>query len=245
MTDLPSGGPCKHPPLPNKPGVNWVEKTGGLPHMIDCVARAIFHTGRSGGDVSKAVQLAAGAVENWAQGQGDVKPATRARAAAAVAEFKAKAKASKAMTAAKNLSEPVCVDCDGVIDLATRVATANSAQPARINGLYDIAATVKRLKKNPKLKNLPDAALQRMAAARILRRQIRNKLGITDLKKLAPGQVKALEKAGLVGGRKAPVGTVVTYTLQRGPRKGQTINVRRTASGWHEVKPPQAVGAKV
>lgn len=242
MADLPTGGPCKHPPLPNKPGTNWVEKTGGLPHMIDCVARAIYHTGRSKGDVSKAVQLAVGAVQNWADGQGDVHPTTRARAAAAVAEFHAKAKASKAMTAAKNLSD---CGCGGeTIDLATAVTTARSSQPVRMNGLYSIAATVKRLKKNPKLKNLDDASLQRIAAARILRRQIRNRLGITDLKKMAPGQVKALEKAGLVGGGKSPVGTIVSYTLQRGPRKGQTISVRRTASGWHEVKPPKAVSVK-
>ena len=131
MASLPSGGPCQHPPLPNKPGANWVEKQGGLPHMIDCVARAIFHTGRSKGDVSKAVALAIGAVENWAQGLGKVSPATRARAQAAVAELKAKGTASKAQTATKNLSDCGC----GAVDLSTRVSTARSAQPVSQNAL--------------------------------------------------------------------------------------------------------------
>lgn len=208
--------------------------------MIDCVARAIYHTGRSEGDVSKAVQLAAGAVENWAEGKGDVKPATRARAAAAVTEFKAKAKASKAMTAAKNLSDSF-EDCGcgnlppQPVDLATPIVTANSSQPVRMNGLYDIGATVARLKKDPKLAKLNAEQLHTMAAARIARRQLRNRLGITDLSKLKKSQIKGLERAGLIGGKGGA--QTVSYTLQRGPRKGQTIQIRRTATGWYEVQP--------
>lgn len=78
---------CQHPPLPNHPGTNWIEKQGGLPEMIDCVARAIFHTGRSQGDVSKAVRIAVGKVEDWAAGRGGVTAKTQAKAAVAVARW--------------------------------------------------------------------------------------------------------------------------------------------------------------
>lgn len=79
---------CNHPPLPNKPGAtNWVEKRGGLPKEIDCVARALHH-GR-GKSVSKAIEMAVGVVRNWAEGKGKVKPDTRARAAAAIARWEA------------------------------------------------------------------------------------------------------------------------------------------------------------
>lgn len=86
---------CKHPPLPSKPGTNWVEKHGGLPEMMDCVARAIYHEGGVK-DVSRAIRIAVGKVEDWASGKGDVTPKTRARAAAAVARWQAMRAAAKA-----------------------------------------------------------------------------------------------------------------------------------------------------
>jgi hypothetical protein len=81
---------CNHPPLPRKPGTNWVEEVGGLPEMMDCVARALYWTGEARGDVSKAVRMAVGIVEDWAAGRRGVTAKTQARAAAAVAEWNAK-----------------------------------------------------------------------------------------------------------------------------------------------------------
>lgn len=80
---------CKHPPLPNKPGKkNWVEEQGGLPEFMDCVARAIYWEGNVK-DVSRAVRIAIGKVEDWAAGKGNVSPETRAKAVAAVAKWNA------------------------------------------------------------------------------------------------------------------------------------------------------------
>jgi hypothetical protein len=89
---------CKHPPLPEKPGSrdNWVEQHGGLPEMIDCVARALYHEGKSRGSVSRAVQMAVGIVQDWAAGRRNATPKTRARAAAAVARWNAMRAAAKA-----------------------------------------------------------------------------------------------------------------------------------------------------
>jgi hypothetical protein len=87
---------CNHPPLPNKPGTNWVEKQGGLPEMMDCVARAIYWSPGGVRDVSRAVRIAVGKVEDWAAGKGNVTPQTRAKAAAAVAEWNRKRAAAKA-----------------------------------------------------------------------------------------------------------------------------------------------------
>lgn len=83
---------CKHPPLPNKPGTNWVEKRGGLPEMIDCVARALHH--ERGKTVSKAIEMAVGIVKDWAAGRRGAKPKTQAKAAAAIARWE-KMKKSK------------------------------------------------------------------------------------------------------------------------------------------------------
>lgn len=224
---------CKHPPLPNKPGDNWVSKQGGLPEMIDCVARAIFHSGKSKGDVSKAVQLAVGAVENWASGQGNVTPRTRAKAEAAVAEFKAKAAKSKAETAAKNLSN----ESDKHVDLAVRRRDIRTPGDAK-DPLMNLGSAVARLRKRPEFKNASEKELHRIAAARILRRAIRRQLGITDLKKLPPAQLQQLKKLGLIGSSRASVGQTTSYTIQRGPRKGRTIQVRYGKSGhWTEVQP--------
>jgi hypothetical protein len=122
----------------------------------------------------------------------------------------------------------------GVTNLARRIDLARKRDP-----LLDLKATVERLKRHPKTKNLPEQELRRIAVARSLRREIRRRLGITDLEKLPVAQQQALKKAGLVGSAKPTLGQVVSYTIQRGKRKGQTIMVRRTASGWHEIKPHQ------
>lgn len=107
---------CKHPPLPTKPGGpdNWIEATkpAGLPPMVDCVARAIYWSGKARGPagVSRAVRIAMGKVEDWAQGRGGVKPDTIAKARASVTILRAK----QAQAKANNLSIPA----DEVIDLA-------------------------------------------------------------------------------------------------------------------------------
>lgn len=63
--------------------------------MMDCVARAIYWDGKIK-DVSRAVRIAIGKVEDWAAGKGNVTPQTRAKAAAAVAEWNRKRAAAKA-----------------------------------------------------------------------------------------------------------------------------------------------------
>jgi hypothetical protein len=89
-----STGTCRHPPLPNHPDkTNWIEKYGGLPREVDCVARAL-HWG-SGKSVGEAIRMAWGVARNWAAGKGNVKPDTRARAAAAVAKLDAMQAAAK------------------------------------------------------------------------------------------------------------------------------------------------------
>lgn len=223
---------CKHPPLPTKPGGpdNWIEATKpkGLPPMIDCVARAIYWDGKAKGPdgVSRAVRIATGKVEDWAQGRGGVKPDTIAKARAAVEILHAK----QAQAKANNLTIPA----DEVVDLAM---TKRKVMP-RKDPLLSVDATVSRLRKRPELRNASDAELRRMAAARILRGQIRRKLGIADLKKLPKAQLQQLKNLGLVGSHRAPVGAVVSYTIQRGRRKGVTIQVRYGKSGrWSEVRP--------
>lgn len=240
-------------PLGNKPGTNWVEQTGALkPHSANWIYRTAEHLKGRGMPDSRAIAVAVNAARRLCKsgdlnfpGVQQANAGSRVEACAAVLKWDS----ARAKAKADNLSDDEAVmraiDLSAArvgrgLDLTDRqrqvIDLATTVQPARMNGLYDVAATVRRLRKNPKLAKLPDAALQRIAAARILRRQIRNRLGISDLKKLAPEQVKALERAGLVGGGKAKQGTVVSYTLQRGPRKGQTITIKRTASGWHEVK---------
>lgn len=250
-------------PLKNDPmKTNWVEQTGALkPHATNWIYRAAEHLKGKGRPESEAIPIAVDSARRICKtgdtnlpGVQQVHAAKRADACAAVLKWDA----ARARAKANNLSDDEAVmraiDLAGprlargldltdsqreVLDLAFVKTPLGKMPQARLKGLYDIAATVKRLRKSPRLKNLSDAQLQQIAAARILRRQVRNRLGITDLKQLPPGQLKQLEKAGLVGGGKAKLGTVVSYTLQRGPRKGQTIQIRRTASGWHEVKPHQ------
>lgn len=235
-------------PLLNKPGVsNWVERYHALPKG-SWIRRTAEHLQGKGMADGRAIAVAVNAARRGCasgdlnfKGAQQVNAKSRAEMCAAYAVWKAaaaRAKASKDLSAEKwfraiDLAGPRLVRGLDLTDSQSEVL--DLAEP-RMKGLYDVAATVKRLRKNSKLKNLSDEQLQRIAVARILRRQLRNRLGITDLKKLPKAQVRALEKAGLVGGRKAAVGTTVSYTLQRGPRKGQTIQVRNTASGWHEVK---------
>lgn len=79
---------CKHPPLPNKPGkTNWIEKAGGLPEMIDCVARALHH--ERGKSVSNAIQIAVGTVKDWAAGRRGATQKTQMKARAAIARWEA------------------------------------------------------------------------------------------------------------------------------------------------------------
>lgn len=98
MPDLPNvSGTCRHPPIPKSPGSNWVEKAGGLPREIECVARALYWGPTAHLDKSKAYRMAVGVVRNWAEGKGNVTAPTRARAAAAIARWeamRAKAKAT-------------------------------------------------------------------------------------------------------------------------------------------------------
>jgi hypothetical protein len=76
---------------------NWVEDAGGLPQYICEVARAILRGGHTS-DISRAISIAVGKIEDWAAGKGNVNAETRAKATAAVAEWnakRAKAKATK------------------------------------------------------------------------------------------------------------------------------------------------------
>lgn len=75
--------------LDRSPGVNWVERAGGLPKYIRMVAHAFL---RKGKDMSGAIRMAVGVVRNWAEGKGNVTPKVQAAAAAAIAEWEAKAK---------------------------------------------------------------------------------------------------------------------------------------------------------
>jgi len=82
--------------LDRSPKKNWVEKHGGLPKYIEEVADSIHR--KRGKTISQAIQLAIGAIKNWAHGKGDVDPDTRAKAVAALAQWtalKAKAKAAR------------------------------------------------------------------------------------------------------------------------------------------------------
>jgi hypothetical protein len=85
---------CKHPPIPHSAGKNWIERVGGLPEMMDCVARALFHEG--GKPKQKAYEMAVGIVKDWAEGRRGAKPATIAKAQAAVASWEAKRARAKA-----------------------------------------------------------------------------------------------------------------------------------------------------
>lgn len=80
--------------LDRSPKKNWVEKAGGLPKYIEEVADSIHR--KRGKSISQAIQLAIGAIKNWAHGKGDVDPDTRAKAAKALAQWNAMKAKSKA-----------------------------------------------------------------------------------------------------------------------------------------------------
>lgn len=103
--------------------------------------------------------------------------------------------------------------------------------------LLDVRSVYERLAKRPENKGKSQDELARMAAARVVRRMIRRRLGIADLKDLPPKQLEKLKKLGLVGGAKPKTGTIVQHKITRGPRKGQTVRVRfKAGGGWSEVK---------
>lgn len=67
-------------------GKNWVTKRGGLPDFIRAIAHALLRNGHS---EAEAIQLAVGAVQNWARGGGHVTAKTRAKAAEALGHWEA------------------------------------------------------------------------------------------------------------------------------------------------------------
>lgn len=76
-------GPCS---LNTSPGVNWVEKAGGLPGYICNIAKDVMEKGHPKGS---AIAIAVGTVKRWARGGDNVTAKTRAKAAAAVAAWEA------------------------------------------------------------------------------------------------------------------------------------------------------------
>lgn len=95
-------GPCDTTPLGT--GNNWVTKRGGLPDYI----RAVAHSLQGDHTESEAIQLAIGAIQRWARGEGNVTPATRARAAAALTQWEAMKGASLSNTEDRmNISQRV------------------------------------------------------------------------------------------------------------------------------------------
>lgn len=88
-------GPCDTSPTGHG-GDNWVTRAGGLPPWARAIVNALKRNGHS---ESQAIQIMWGTVRNWARGQGNVKPETRAKAAALVAHL-------DAMRGAAHLSVP-------------------------------------------------------------------------------------------------------------------------------------------
>lgn len=106
-------GPCDTSPTGHG-GDNWVTRAGGLPAWARAIVNALKRNGHS---ESQAIQIMWGTVRNWARGQGDVKPETRAKAAALVARLDAMRGASHSLTAdpsdALDLAIPVASTTDG------------------------------------------------------------------------------------------------------------------------------------
>lgn len=83
---------CSHPPIPEKPGNrdNWIERQGGMPEPIECLARALYHgSGRASGNRSKAYEMALGIARDWAAGRRGVSKQKQAKYAAAIAKWDA------------------------------------------------------------------------------------------------------------------------------------------------------------
>lgn len=89
--------------LDEKPGSNWVEKSGHLPDFICRVARAIKRGGKT---TSEAIAIAVSRMKVWASGKG-VDKDTQAKAAAALAEWEKLRAKSHAKTAAKDAGKTV------------------------------------------------------------------------------------------------------------------------------------------
>lgn len=89
---------CHHPPIPKSHGTNWIEQAGGMPKIMECVARALYWgRGVASGDKNRAYKMAVGIVEDWAAGRRGAKPQTQAEAISAVADWnrkRAKARAA-------------------------------------------------------------------------------------------------------------------------------------------------------
>lgn len=74
-------------------GKNWVTERGGLPDFVRAVAHALIRD--QGVDESQAIQMAVGAMKDWAAGKGNrwmhnkVTPETQAKAAEALAQWEA------------------------------------------------------------------------------------------------------------------------------------------------------------
>jgi hypothetical protein len=103
-----------HPAPPNRPGVNWVEKAGGLPKPIDAIMRALMAKGMP---QSRSVATAVSSVKTTCAtgrafgGKTKVSPEARAVACKAVAEWEALKARSHA-----NLSE----EARRVLDMAAK-----------------------------------------------------------------------------------------------------------------------------
>lgn len=74
-------------------GDNWVTRTGGLHPFIRAVAHALEREGHS---ESQAIQIAIGRIKDWAAGEGNVRPDTRAKAVEAIAHWEAQKAAAHA-----------------------------------------------------------------------------------------------------------------------------------------------------
>ncbi len=84
--------------LDEKPGKNWVQKSGGLPEYICQIARAVK---RSGHSTSQAIAIAVSRVKKWAAGADGVDADTRAKAAVALTQWEALKVKNKGRKAAK------------------------------------------------------------------------------------------------------------------------------------------------
>lgn len=104
--------------LDEKPGSNWVEKSGGLPDFICRIAKAIKRTGKS---TSQAIAIAVSRVKKWATGAG-VDKDTQAKAAAAVAEWEKLRAKSHAKAGAKKVAASHTGD---VLVLSSKISSFN------------------------------------------------------------------------------------------------------------------------
>lgn len=95
--------------LNEKPGKNWVERSGGLPEYICRIARAVKRDGKT---TSQAIAIAVARVKKWAAGGDDVDADTRAKAAKALAEWeklKGKNAAKKTVKASNTDPDVLCL----------------------------------------------------------------------------------------------------------------------------------------